>query len=212
MESTLAHTDRRTRGWTRAAAVAVWVVLGLAFIGAVLEVITISTGRVLFTFGGAEGRLPLEHLPQLLQADLRDGQEGYLVDVPVWLRLLCAGATIVQAVTIAAAAVLVVGIIRKVSAGRPFDSAVVRRFNLLALMLVGGGIIQGAVDAAAVGSLWEIASSVGREDSFMAPYWGIGVNVPQVPFLTILLGVIAAALSVAFRAGKRLEEETTGIV
>ena len=207
-------TARTSRPALRLAVAAVWTALLFAMLGAAVQAITILTGRALMTFGGADGRLPLETLPQLLQADLHEGESAFLTDVPVWLRLLCAGPGIIQALTILAAAVLVTRILRGISAGDSFAPGVRRALRWLAATLCGGALLKAGADFAAVSTLWRLGdlSSPTRLEGFLSPYQGLGFAPPSVPWMLLLLGIIAAALAVAFREGARLKEDTIGIV
>jgi hypothetical protein len=50
------------------------------------------------------------------------------------------------------------------------------------------------------------------EHPFGADYPGIGVDFSHWPFYMILVGIVAAATTAAFRSGARLEEEVVGVV
>jgi hypothetical protein len=200
---------------TRVASVAICLIVGVAVLNDAVRAITITTGRSLFVFGGADGRLPLTYLPQLLQAERRDGSTGFLVDAPSWLRLLCASPAVVHAVTIALAAVVVIQIVRRIAAAQPFAKTVLRNWTRVSLILIIGGVIQGIVDSIAVQAIFDLASvghQGGGEFPLGADYSGIGTNFPQWPFFMILLGIVAAAIATAFRAGAQLEDEAVGIV
>lgn len=203
----------------RFAAGAIIVVLVLALLHDLIQVITISTGRVLFALGGSDGRLPLSALPQLLQADLREGSHATLADAALSLRLLAALPSLVHAVTITAAAILLIGILHRVSLGRPFSGEVLGRWRWLTVVLLAGGVIQSLADTGAniylsthLGLLGARYDSQAAEAFLGGDYSGIGINVPQWPISILLAGVIALALGAAFRAGGRLEEEVDGVV
>ena len=196
------------------------IVLVLTLLNDIPRAITISTGRVLFALGGADARLPLSHLPQLLQAELREGTQGTLADADLGLRLLAALPTLLHAVTVTAAAILLIGILYRVALGRPFSSQVLRRWRWLTAVLLIGGVLQSLADTGAIlylslhiGLL--TAGSMPREDivSFLGgDYSIISTNAPQLPIPILLGGIIALALGVAFRAGARLVEEADGVV
>jgi hypothetical protein len=196
------------------------IVLVLTVLHDITQVITTSTGRVLFALGGSDGRLPLSSLPQLLQADLREGTQGTLAEAALSLRLFAALPSLVHAVTITAAAILLIGILRRVSLGRPFSGGVLDRWRWVTLVLLAGGALQALADTGAnlylsrsIGLLG--AGYVERDEVKMflgGDYSGIGTNVPQWPIAILLAGVIALALGAAFRAGARLEEEVDGVV
>jgi len=196
------------------------IVLVLTLLNDIPLAITISTGRVLVALGGADGRLPLSHLPQLAQAELQKGARGTLADADLGLRLLAALPTVLHAVTVTVAAILLIGILYRVALGRPFSSEVLRRWRWLTAVLLIGGILQSLADTGAnlylsLHSGLSAALSVSRKDvaSFLGgDYSIISTNVPQWPIPILLGGIIALALGVAFRAGAQLVEEADGVV
>lgn len=195
------------------------VALALTLLHDLTQVITISTGRVLFALGGSDGRLPLSTLPQLLQADLREGTQGTLADAALSLRLFAALPSLLHAVTITTAAVLLIGILYRVSLGRPFSGGVLGRWRWLTIVLLGGGVIQGLADTGAniyltthLGLLGATYSPKATEILLGGDYSSLGTNVPQWPISILLAGVVALALGVAFRAGARLEDEVDGVI
>jgi len=199
---------------------AIMIVLVLTLLNDISQVITISTGRVLFALGGADARLPLSHLPQLLQAELREGTQGTLADADLGLRLLAALPTLLHAVTVTAAAILLIGILYRVALGRPFSSGVLVRWRWLTTVLLVGGVLQSLADTGAnlylsmhIGLLGGGPASREEVAAFLGgDYSSIGTNVPQWPIPILLGGVIALALGVAFRAGAQLVEEADGVV
>lgn len=196
------------------AIVAICLIVGAALVNDAMRAITITTGRTVFAFGGADGRLPLSYLPQLLQADLREGETGYLTDAPLWLRLLCASPAVLHAITIALAAVVIIQIVRRIASAQPFAKSVLRNWTRLSLVLIVGGIVQGIVDTIAGSTIFGLSASgmAGGDHPLGADYSAIGTNFPQWPFFMILLGIVAAAIATAFRSGARLEEEAVGVV
>jgi len=88
--ATTATPKRVKKSPYRVVSVLVVVVAIVSVLGDIMRVITISTGRSLFSFAGSDGRLPLSQLPQLMQADLRPGTSATLADADLSLRLLCA--------------------------------------------------------------------------------------------------------------------------
>jgi hypothetical protein len=198
----------------RASAVLIGVFAVLAALNDLVQVVTVSTGRVLIALGGAEGRLPLSALPQLLQADLREGTTGYLTDAPWGLRLLAASPAAIHALTLLWAALVLIRILRYIAGAKPFEVPAISGWRRLSLILVIGGVSQGLADTFAV---FEVAH-LSRESIFTgkhllgADYSGIGVNIPQWPILLIVLGIVAGSIAAAFRAGARLQEEALGVV
>ena len=197
------------------------IVATLTVVSDATRVITITTGRVLFAMGGADGRLPLSHLPQLLQADLSEGASGTLADADLSLRLLSALPAVLHAVTIVLATVFLLRALRGVALARPFDAFVLTSWRRLSIALLAGGIAQGLADTAAttylntrIGLLFGAGQVTPDErDAFLGgDYQSIGTNLPQWPVAVVVAGLVAAALTVAFRAGARLEEDVDGVV
>lgn len=200
---------------------ALLIVATATALGDIVQAITIATGRVLFALGGSDGRLPLSHLPQLLQADLREGASGTLADADPWLRLACAVPSLVHAVTVVLATVFLLRVLRGVAQAHPFDPAVLTSWRCLSFALLAGGSLQALADTAATAYL---VSGIGmffgmgrvsteQQERFLGgDYWGIGTNVPQWPIPVLIAGLIALALTAAFRAGAKLEKDVDGVV
>lgn len=196
------------------AAVATVIVVGaLASLSVLLQALMTVTGRYLFTWGGADQRKPLVDLPQLLQADIRDGYSMFLEDLPAWLRMLGASPLLLHAVIVAAAVALVVRLCRRIASGDPFGRSARGTLTRLSLVLIVGGVAQGILDTIAVGvaTNWissRMFTSLGGDFAVQ----GLGTDLPNFPIMLIVLGIITAALAVAFREGARLREEMAGVV
>ena len=200
---------------------ALLIVATFTVISDLTQTITILTGRVLFAFGGSDGRLPLSHLPQLLQADLRAGASGTLADADGWLRVVCAVPSLIHAVTVVLGTVFLLRALRGIAQARPFDAFVLTNWRRLSTALLAGGVLQGLFDTAATVYL---ASGIGllfgnglvsseQKDRFLGgDYQSIGTNVPIWPIPVIIAGLIALALAAAFQAGARLEKDVDGVV
>jgi len=187
-----------------------------AAIGDLFGIFSITTGLVLINALGGDlaAHQSLTALPQILQADLAPGETGDLTDVDLRLRLLCALPTVINMVTIVLAGLLIAGIIARIQQGQPFSSAVQRGWQKLASVLGFGGILQTVAAVIAVAVLARLRASQGPNGggAFGASYSGLGFNGPDVPWMLLLLGIIAGALALAFREGARLEEEVAGVV
>jgi hypothetical protein len=187
-----------------------------AAIGDLFGIFSITTGLVLINALGGDltAHQSLTALPQILQAELAPGETGDLTDVDVRLRLLCALPTVINMVTIVLAGLLIAGIIRRIQQGQPFSSAVQHGWEKLASVLGFGGILQTVAAVIAVAVLARLRASQGPNGggAFGASYSGLGFNGPDVPWMLLLLGIIAGALALAFREGARLEEEVAGVV
>ena len=187
-----------------------------AAIGDLFGIFSITTGLVLINALGGDlaAHQSLTALPQILQADLAPGETGDLTDVDLRLRLLCALPTVINMVTIVLAGLLIAGIIARIQQGQPFSSAVQRGWQKLASVLGFGGILQTVAAVIAVAVVARLRASQGPNGggAFGASYSGLGFNGPDVPWMLLLLGIIAGALALAFREGARLEEEVAGVV
>lgn len=186
-----------------------------------MQVGTIVTGRSLFTFGGADSRLPLVHLPQLQQAELDSGESGTLADLDLSMRLFGASPLFVQAVIFLVAVVALGRIVSGIARAEPFNSVVQSNWKLLSLTLLGGGLLQALLSTAAwtyfisrIGLHFGMGSvSLETRAEFLgAHYSAIGGPFPQWPWMIIIAGLVALALTAAFRSGAKLEREADGVV
>jgi hypothetical protein len=221
--STTDETAARPRH-SRAVGFAVGAVLLVAFVTAIndlTDAISTISGRALLSFGGGDARLPLDRLPQLLQADLREGAHGTLADLDLGMRILGAAPSFIHAITVVAAALLLVGILNRISLGHPFSAAVLRRWRWLPIVLLAGGALQAVIDTVAtvylgshLGLLFGtgVVSPEERATFLGGDYVSVGTNTPQWPIPILLAGVIALALAIAFRSGSQLAEEADGVV
>ena len=199
---------------TNTALVAVWIVAGGAILTNLIQLTITATGRFIFFFWESDTRMPITALPQVLHADLAAGTDGYLSDVPGWLRALCATPTVANTLTVLLAAILVAGIIQKIAHGQPFNQRVVRNWKLLSFLLVIGGALEGVLDTVAGQSLMGSNGQADENGAFElgAQHVILIIDSPQWPVLLMLCGVISAALAIAFRSGARLETEVDGVV
>lgn len=216
------HRPQGWRAWSRTLITCVLVVVAaLTVLGSLVTTVVTSTGRMLVTFGDADPRLPLSSLPQLLQADLREGASGTLADLDLGMRLLGAAPSLVHAVTVGLAAWSLVRVLRGVSAAAPFSPRVLKSWTYLTLVLLVGGVVEALADTAAVlylstrfGLLWSGDGLTPEEKiAFLGgDYMGIGIDVPTWPVPILVAGLVALALTTAFRAGARLERDVDGVV
>ncbi|WP_293695463.1 hypothetical protein [uncultured Agrococcus sp.] len=201
------------------------IVVGVASLAALftlLQVATTVTGRALLTFGGADGRLPLVQLPQLMQADHAEGGSGTLADLDLSMRVLGASPMFVQAVVFVVATIGLVRIVSGISRAQPFSDGVQSNWKLLTTALLGGGLLQAALETAAwmyfssrIGLLFGAGLGITREEqeAFLGgDYSAIAVALPNWPLTIIVAGLVTLALTAAFRIGARLEREADGVV
>ena len=193
----------------------------LTVLGDLVRTVVTSTGRVLVTFGGADPRLRLSDLPQMIQADLREGATGTLADLDLGMRLLGAAPSLVHAVTVALAAWLLLRVLRGISGGTPFSPRVLGSWSRLSVVLLAGGVLHALLETAAVvylSSRIGLLFGVGRvtseqSEAFLGgDYQGIGIDVPHWAVPVLVAGLVALALTTAFRAGARLERDVDGVV
>jgi len=216
--------SRPLRGRPRVFVVARSVVLIVAtatVLTDLIQVVTIITGRTLFSFGGADPRLPLSYLPQLLQADLHDEATGTLAEASILLRIVCALPSLIHAVTIVLATIYLLRALRGIAQAQPFHPVVLTSWRHLSIVLLVGGLVQALVDTIAVVYLstgvgllygtWNEGPD-GQENFLGGDYQGISIDLPQWPFTIIIAGLVALALTAAFRAGARLEKDADGVV
>lgn len=197
------------------AVAAVWTV------SRVLEGFMLITGRLLWTFGGAEPGLPLDRLPVFLQADLRPGTSGTMQDADLLLRLLNAVPLFVEALTVLVATWLLLRVLRRVAEREAFTPTAIGRWRALSATLIAGGVLTGLLNTLAVGyinwhlGLWPnpgVHDREGVEDLLGGDYSGIATAIPHWPVAIIVAGLIALALTTAFRAGAQLERDVDGLV
>lgn len=225
-EVTSGTTVRPSRGRSRRG---VWVgrvvtgsvllVATLTALGAVGTAIMTVTGRYLFAIGATDPRRSLTELPQMFRADLREGATGTLADLDLGMRVLGAVPSAIHAATVVLAAWLLLRVLRGVSGGTPFSGQVLNSWSRLSVVLLAGGVLQAVVDTAAVvylsrrvGLLYGTATFDESRAFLGGDYEGINIGVPDWPIPILVAGLVALALTTAFRAGARLERDVDGVV
>lgn len=197
------------------------IVATYAVIGDIAQSVAITTGHATVALGGSDGRLPLSYLPQLLQAELREGASGTLADAAISLRLLCALPNLIHAATIVLATVYLLRVLRGIAQAQPFDPFVLTSWRRLSVALIVGGMVQSLADTAAmvylssrIGLLFGAGhvSEAQRVEFLGGDYETLGTNTPQWQVAVIVAGLVALALTAAFRAGARLERDVDGVV
>ena len=207
--------DTRSRRVVKLAGNIIWAVVVGWVLLELIGIFSMTTGLMLGNaiMGDRATHQPLTVLPQILQAELAPGATGDVTDVALWLRLLCAAPYVLNVVIVVLAGVVFDRIIDDVGRGQPFSSAVQRAWNRLSGVLVWGGLAQTALSTLAVVIIGgNLQDGLNGRSLFGAEYYGIGLNAPDVPWMLIVLGIIAGALAIAFREGARLEDEVAGVV
>ncbi|MBF4623259.1 hypothetical protein [Clavibacter sp. VKM Ac-2872] len=190
----------------------------------------ISTVTGLHVAFGIDPRLPLSDLPQLARADLRPGAAGTLGDADLLLRILGAVPSLIHAITVVLAVAWLLRALRGIAQGQPFHAFVVANWRRLALTLLGGGVLQvvagGIATAYLAAGLGLGAPTValsafgtfglgglGGPQTFLGGDYTDVMSAPvEWPVDLLLAGLVALALTAAFRAGARLAEDADGVV
>lgn len=212
LERGVAHHASRTQ-WVIAGAI-----LGVAVLSVVADLLNagaLGAGRVIVTSTGANPRLVLDALPELLQSDARAGAAPMLADAGIGMRILFMVPSLFHATMVIAAAALLLGALRGIAAGRPFSPPVLERWRRMSLVLLGGGVVQLVLDTTVtnrlgtwIGHYYGLdRSPAGEVHPVGGDFASIGANAP-----TIVAGLVALALTAAFRTGARLVEDADGLV
>ncbi|WP_104344472.1 hypothetical protein [Clavibacter michiganensis] len=202
------------------------IMLTLTVVSDASRAITTVTGRYLFTGGGADPGLPLSELPQVRDAVLRDGATGSLADADLLLRVLGAVPSVVHGVTVVLAVAWLLRALRGIAQGEPFHAFVVANWRRLAVTLLVGGVAQGVADVVAQAYLSAglgLDAAFGAVGTFSAgqpansallggDYDLVSSTGASWPVDLLLAGLVALALTAAFRAGARLVEDVDGVV
>lgn len=205
----------RARPWAlRAGYSAIYAAGGASLLLSLLSVWTIGvTGRFLYTRGGAEPRLELDQLPQYRELLPRGEDVLYLDVLPTSFRLLSLAPALVGGLTAMAAAALAVRLMRRIARGEPFSAEARRALTGLALVLVGGAISQGFLSTIATRRVWLLTGFDSPAfEQLSEVYNGFNIHGPTWPIATLLAGVVALVLRLAFAEGSRLEREGEGVV
>jgi len=184
--------------------------------------ISTLTGRTIPLPGSAPSDLPLTLLPQITRAESSTGAPGYLADADLLLRILATVPPVIHAVTVVLAVAWLLRALRGVAQGQPFHGFVVANWRRLSVTLLAGGLAQGAMDTIAYAYLTAHLGFVARSgtasgpdplESFLgARYDEISTQLPAWPVDLLLAGLVALALTAAFRAGARLVEDADGVI
>lgn len=148
------------------------------------------------------------------QAELREGSTGTLADADLGLRLISAAPSLIDAITVVLAAFFLIVILDRVATGHSFETPVLRLWKHLSLTLLVGGVSQSAASIAASLYLTMNAFAVSPNQSMFlgGDYQVLSFDGYDLPITLLLGGLISLALTLAFRAGSRLESEVDGVV
>ncbi|PFG34240.1 DUF2975 domain-containing protein [Sanguibacter antarcticus] len=199
----------------RIAAGAVVGVAALAVLADLLQAITFATPWTVPIAATANPRLALAPLPQLFASDVHAGilEAG---DAGWSTRLLYVGPSLLHAAVVVVATILLLRIMHAIAAREPFSARTVRAWPQLAAALLCGGVAQLIVDTVANDRLtaWATLTYGADRSAPGAPgttlsegMAAVGANVP-----TVVVGLLALALTAAFHAGAKLAEDADGLV
>ena len=180
-----------------AAIVALYTVLNNAVYAAYL-----IAGRHLFVGPGIDGRLTVASLPQVSYGQGPSTDTVYLVDVPLWLRWLCAAPLLLFAIVLLLATILIVVAVRRFTTGTSGRS-VAKPWKILAAVLILGGLAQGLVDTAAIHALHEHYEPSVVFNSALA------TAAFTIPWSILAFGLLAAAIAAATAHGTQHTTESS---
>ncbi len=132
-------------------------------------------------------------------------------DLPLDIRTITMLPVVIQTLAIIAIVVLVVRLFSAISRGAAFHTRALRSLTALSVVGIGGGLLQFAVGVVA----WQVGHEWLNPSPSLDPYQVALFDqfpFPQWPLTLILVGILATALRVAFRAGARFERELEGVV
>lgn len=219
MAPTTSATQGSTRTTPTAPRIVAWVLVGAATLMVLADLVqatALATGRVLISAGGDNPRLSPDGLPNLFAPEARAGTLLMLGDTALPTRLLLTIPSLLHAAVVVAATVFVLQIVRAVAANNPFSEPTLRHWRRLTAILLVGGIAQVIADSAVNSYL---VTAVGHylgsdratlEEQALIPggdFAPVGANLP-----VIAAGLVALALTAAFRSGARLTKDTDGLV
>lgn len=182
-------------------------------VSGVLGAASIIWGQV-WMMNGPNYPRELDSLPQLIQFEQTGDATMTLVDLPVWVRALCAAPGLVETLMLAAAAFLLMGALVGISEGGSFSPTVQRSLGRIAMTLVAGSIAVTVLDVLAIwrisAEVWAFADEVRSNGGLTST--SLGTEFPLIPWLPLALGFVALALRWAFRDGAQLEKDAEGVI
>lgn len=204
--------SRKVAPTTTTAISALWIVLGVAALAALGTAIATVTGRYLWVFGEADNRLPLDYMPQILQAEPFEGTEAWLSNAPLWLRLTSSVSSFIALAILILAGRYIHRVLDGIAMGAPFGNRVLKSWKSLSSVLIFGGVAQGLANTLTFVALYQISFGSSGPAHIGTDLQAFAIDLPQWPWWTLLLGIVTQALFLAFKSGAKLEEDTTGLV
>lgn len=207
---------RRAPQMHRVAVGVIVAVAALMVIADVIQAIALGTGRVLVRTGGTNPRASLDGLARLITSGSGGGAAEAVRGAGLVDRFLVLVPSLLHVAVVVLATILLLRIMHGVSAGEPFSASIRRCWQQLAVVLLCGGAAQMVVDLVVSFRLTEIINHYfGVDRTPLAErilttgidFTPVSTNVP-----TIVAGLVALALTAAFRTGARLVEDADGLV
>lgn len=151
--------------------------------------------------------LTLGDLPQVLQAEpIGDGLR--VIDESLGLRLLAYAPGVVVSAAVMLACWWGIPVLREIAQGRPFAPLVVAGVRRVGLVLAGGGLASGGLDAIANAVMLPMIYS----DRWSEHYRGFTLTGGEWPLSYIIFGLVVLTAARAFRAGAVMQEELRSVV
>jgi hypothetical protein len=205
-------TDRPLLG-RRGSSLAIWC-LRAVVVGGVLMAIVLPVHRLTMHGGSVPVSLVSSAVRPLdvpgLPAGVTVSVAGDAVSLDVarlstGLRLLTEASGIVSALAVAAGAWWLVGVLRTVAAGRPFD-----RRNAARLLGLTGAVLVGGVLAPILGDL--VGFAVLDRHDLVGPDSPFVLTMLHVDVVPLLLALVVLGAAEAFRRGAALADDVDGLV
>lgn len=196
---------RGRRGGTRVA------IAGVIILGAVMVAGVVLRPWPLLSWMYMGRVSPIEHVVELVfdYPGSRAAAGLFIRDAPLDVRVITLLPVAVQAVVVVLLTITTARVLAAISRGAAFTARARRSLKVLSVVGIVGGLVQFGVGVLAwkVGSGW---LDLDPEDPGVRLY--SHMPFPEWPITLVIIGLLAAALGVAFRAGARLEEDLDGVV
>jgi len=213
-ETQQATPPKVARKGAGATGVLIMVMVAVSVLGAVFYAFTMVTGGYLLNaILGHWWLAPLTDVHEFTQAELRPGATGDILDLPLEFRVAAALPPIALAVTALIGGRLAIRLLGAIRAGDAFGVATVALWPKLAAVLLGGSAVYLVAAGAVFFPLHSAIVMNGPRPSWLEAYEVIGLSgFVDLPWIYILLGLLAGVLGMAFRQGAKLQDEVEGVV
>jgi hypothetical protein len=197
----------------RGSSLAIWC-LRIVVVGGVLMAIVLPVHRL--TMHG--GSVPVSLVPSAIRPlDVPGLPAGVTVSaagdpvhldvarLPTGLRLLTEASGVVTALAVAAGAWWLAGVLRTVTAGRPFDRRNAARLLGLTAAVLGGGVLAPILDDLVGFAVLDRLGLVDSDSPFV-------LTMLHVNLAPLLLALVVLGAAEAFRRGAALADDVDGLV